>query len=329
MPQTALKPQCTCNHSHNPGLSVYQGVQQFDPTRTLSLRNAFAREMAKRFAGLRGVIRKAIVTQDVFGLTSGSNIIAFAEFSVPRKNAFAFPRSADKVQAFMSWLRQQEQAGILEVREFQQVGAGIERAWTNKFIDSAYRRGAIRARSEMRKAGYKVPSLAETGGIDASMAQLIHADRVGLLFTRTFNDLTGITTAMDGQISRVLAQAMAEGKGPREIARLLTRTISGPVGDLGLTDTLGRFIPAERRAKMLARTEIIRAHADATLQEYKNWEVQGVIVKAEFITAGDDRVCVECQALEGQVFTIKEAEGIIPVHPGCRCVFLPLDVTEG
>lgn len=317
--------QCGCNHQH---LSAYADISRYDPTRTTSLRDQFAREMTKRFVGLRGVIRKAIVDQDVFGLTSSSNVIALVQFTVPRKDAFAFPRSADKVQAFMSWLRQQEQLGILEVREFQQVGAGVERAWTNKYIESAYQRGVIRARAEMRKAGHRVPTIAETGGVNIAMTTPIHADRVGLLFTRTFNDLKGITDAMDSQISRVLAQAMAEGKGPREIARLLTRTITGPVGDLGLTDTLGRFIPAQRRAKMLARTEVIRAHHQATIQEYRNWAVEGVIVKAEFITAGDDRVCEECLALEGQVYTLKEAEGLIPVHPRCRCITLPVDVTR-
>lgn len=323
----ALKHEhCTCNQSH--GLSIHQGTQQFDPTRTLSLRNAFAREMTKRFMALRGIIRRAIVQEDVFALMQGSGgFAAQAEMTTPGRHAFDFPRSGDKVAAFMDWLKKQQEAGILEITQDQQLGTAVENAWTNRYIQSAYQRGVIRARSEMRKAGYRVPSISESGGVDIAMNAPIHADRVGLLFTRTFSDLKGITGAMDSQISRVLAQAMAEGKGPREIARLLTRTISGPVGDLGLTDTLGRFIPAERRAKLLARTEVIRAHSDATLQEYKNWGMQGVIVKAEFVTAGDGRVCIECQALEGQVLTIKEAEGIIPVHPGCRCIFLPVDVT--
>ena len=95
---------------------------------------------------------------------------------------------------------------------------------------------------------------------------------------------------------------------PMVLAKLLTKTISGPVGDLGITDTLGRFIPAERRAKVLARTEIIRAHHSATMQEYKNWEVEGVKVKAEWQTAGDARVCEECGAMEGRVFTLEEME---------------------
>jgi intein/homing endonuclease len=42
-----------------------------------------------------------------------------------------------------------------------------------------------------------------------------------------------------------------------------------------------------------------------------------VSIKSEFVTAGDDRVCSQCEALEAQIFTIEEAQGIIPVHPSC------------
>ena len=181
----------------------------------------------------------------------------------------------------------------------------------------------------MVKAGYEVPALEEVGGIEAAFNQPFHLDRVGLLYSRTFNELKGITTAMDQQISRVLSQAMADGKHPREMARLLTRTISGPVGDLGLTDTLGRFIPAERRAKIMARTETIRAHHQATVQEYRNWSVEGVKVKAEWQTAGDNRVCLECLDMEiGGPYTLDQIQNMIPRHPQCRCVALPKDVTD-
>jgi SPP1 gp7 family putative phage head morphogenesis protein len=122
---------------------------------------------------------------------------------------------------------------------------------------------------------------------------------------------------MDTQISRVLSQAMLDGKHPYEIAKLLTKTISGPMGNLGITDTLGRFIPAERRAKMLARTEIIRAHHLATVQEYRNWGLEGVRVQVEWQTAGDPRVCEKCAELNGKKFILDEIEGKIPLHPNC------------
>jgi SPP1 gp7 family putative phage head morphogenesis protein len=146
-----------------------------------------------------------------------------------------------------------------------------------------------------------------------------------LIFSRVYNELKGITAAMDQQISRVLAQGLADGDNPRLLARKLVSTINGDgVDRLGVTDTLGRFIPARRRAELLARTETIRAHHMALMQEYRNWRVEGVYVNAELVTAGDDRVCTRCSSLEGRVYTLEEAENIVPVHPLCRCTMIPV-----
>ena len=321
------------NHSCSCGCSSYSshkgsgGLQtlarlNYDPTRTTTLRNQFAGQMGKRFRELRGLIRKAIIDQDVFGLMPQTNA------STPQRRAFDFPRSGDKVNAFMEWLEEQQRRGILEIRPGQQIGDAIENAWSNQYIETAYQKGIYRARQELIQAGYPVPGIEETGGISQAFNQPFHLDRVGSLYTRTFRDLKGITDAMDTQISRVLSQGIAEGKHPRDLARLLTRVISGPDGDLGLTDTLGRWIPAERRAKILARTEVIRAHHQATIQEYRNWEVEGVKIKAEWSTAGDGRVCPDCAMLEGTEYTIDRIENMLPLHPQCRCIALPKDITH-
>jgi len=306
-------------------ISTYARADRYDPTRTTALRNTFVRDLNRRFRGLRGVIRRAIVERDCFGMLDNEfkvTTLAAINYSLPGKKAFAFPRSEEKVSAFMDWLGKQEQQGILEIGTMKQIGTPIETAWTNKYIKDSYQRGVQRARMEMKKADYKIPSMAESGGITASMSTPFHMDRVGVLYSRTFNELKGITSQMDTQISRVLSQGIADGKHPTQLAKLLTRTISGPVGDLSIKDTLGRFIPAERRAQTLARTEIIRAHHQATIQEYKNWAVEGVKVRAEWSTAGF-RVCPDCQNLEGQVFELDVMMNMIPLHPNCRCIALP------
>jgi SPP1 gp7 family putative phage head morphogenesis protein len=76
---------------------------------------------------------------------------------------------------------------------------------------------------------------------------------------------------------------------------------------------------------LLARTEIIRAHAEGTLNNFELAGLENVELQAEFLTAGDDRVCPICSALSGKIYSIKEARGIIPVHPNCRCTWLPYD----
>ncbi len=55
--------------------------------------------------------------------------------------------------------------------------------------------------------------------------------------------------------------------------------------------------------------------------------VQGLdeigVNEVEFSISAAD-FCAECEALNGQKFELKEAEGIIPVHPRCRCAMLPV-----
>ena len=215
-------------------------------------------------------------------------------------------------------------AGV-KFAEIDRLGTSVESAWSNVYIQDSYERGVKRARYELNKAGFDVPPINQTGGITASLSAPIHADRVGLLFTRVYSEMNGITNAMDQQISRVLAQGIIDGDNPRLLARKLNAVIKGyKLGDLGITDTLGRFIPAERRAETLARTEIIRAHAEAQLVEYGNWTDE-VRIKAEWATAGDNRVCERCASREGQVMTIDQARGMIPLHPNCRCIWLPFN----
>lgn len=314
------------HHEHKPPMVLT--ASQYDPTHTLYLRNAFVAQMNKRFRALRGAIRRAIVDLDCFGLGSPSPfrttfLSTYSGISLPSHGQFAFPRSADKIEAFMTWLRTQEEVGILEISTFQQSGRAIEQAWTNQFVTDSYSRGVERARAEMRNADIPVPDMSTPSGISGTLFAPVHLDRVGVLYTRVFRDLKGITEAMDNQISRVLAQGMMDGKNPRELARLLTRTISGPVGDLSIKDALGRFIPAERRARTLARTEIVRAHHLGNIQEMRNWGVEGVSVMVEWSTAGYN-VCPECSALSGRTFTLDQIEGMIPMHPNCRCCAIPI-----
>jgi len=297
-------------------------VKNYDPTHTTVLRNAFAKDMKRRFTELAKVVRKAVDTEDCFMLRNDN--IQTHQMTTPVAGAFNFEQSAAKLEAFMKWLQVQVDRGVLDIGIYEQIGSGVYSEWTNLYIYDSYKRGVMRARYELKKAGLDIPSIEDSGGINAIMELPFHVDRVGLLFTRVYNDLKGITTAMDMQISRVLAQGMADGDGPALLARKLVATINGTgMGDLAIKDTLGRFIPAMDRAMLLARTEIIRSFAEATLQEFKNWGVEGVSAKAEWSTAGDDRVCKICQPLEGRVFTLDEASGLIPAHPNCRCAWLP------
>ncbi len=308
------------------GLIAHAQVQG-DPTHTLTLRRAYSAQMTKRFRALKGVIRRSLIDNDALGLRNRQQNQSVTnappagksaeqikgQFSPIPARRFDFRRSSDKIEGFMEWLDQQQRQGILEVTQQQQVGRAIEDNWQNMYIRSAYQKGILRARQEMQNAGYAVPDVEQAGGINAVFNQPFHSDRVGVIYTRAFNELKGITEAMDQQISRTLAEGLARGDGPEAMAR----KINDRVDKVGLS-----------RARVLARTETIRAHHSATIQEYRNAGVEGVKVKAEWSTAGDSRVCPLCAPREGHVYDLDTIEGLIPLHPRCRCVALPQDVTE-
>jgi len=106
-------------------------LRSYDPTHTTAIRNHFARELKKRFGNLIKQIKEAIVDRDCFGLNELSG------YAAPLNRAFNFPRSQDKVAAFMDWLDRQVRDGLLEVKQGEQLGQAIEQAWTNTYIQSA------------------------------------------------------------------------------------------------------------------------------------------------------------------------------------------------
>ena len=160
-------------------------ITRYDPTRTTTLRNMFARNMRGRFDRLCAKINKAVVEQDCFGLLSTYQ-------AIPPKRAFDFPRSQDKIAEFLDWLQEQIDNDILEVIPYAQLGQAIEQAWTNKFIQSAFQKGIYMARQELKKAGYAMPDFLPD--IDVIFNAPFYLERVGLVYTRTYTDLKGIKT---------------------------------------------------------------------------------------------------------------------------------------
>jgi len=270
--------------------------RSIDPTHTTLIRRQFDAEIARRFKALRRSIAVTVDHNDAFGLRVNDPAGAFA---------FAFPRSADKVTAFMEWLALEQARLIFDLSTGAPLHSAAQFQWANVYIDSAYRRGLRQAANELRSAGATVSD----NWIETGFQRPVHADRAGLIYTRTYSELRGITEAMDTAISRELAAGLIDGRGPRSIARDLAERVD----KIGIT-----------RARVLARTETIAAHADATLNTYREAGLEGVTVVAEFATAGDDKVCPRCRELEGRTFRIDEADGVIPVHPNCRCAWIPV-----
>lgn len=278
-----------------------------DPTRTALIRRRFEKEMRRRFNIIKRAIKEAVVEKDVFGIKESSPDTVKVLFNVEAE-AFRFLTDAKKVEAFRDWLQNEIDQNLLTA-----VG-GIEgQPWTAEYVESAYRKGRLRAFFDVRKKDYP-PGTPEYAAAEAEYMRAAFfpgemMSKIALVSTRAFEQLRGITGTMSQQISRVLADGLAHGWDVDQITREMTKI----VGDI-----------TRKRAMLIARTEVIHAHAEGQLDGLEQLGIYKVTVQVEILTAGDERVCVECAELEGEILSIDEARGIIPLHPNCRCAWQPI-----
>lgn len=176
-------------------------------------------------------------------------------------------------------------------------------SWMQPYAIAAYLSGIRYADRALIKAGMplKMP--------ESFNPVLVYGEEIKVIQGQNFRLLKGITEVMNLQIKEHLIRGVLDGLNPRDVAGL----ISDRVMKIGYT-----------RAVVLARTETIRAHAEATLTRFETFGIDRVNGQAEWITARDSRVCSVCEDLDGKVFSLSEARGRLPRHPLCRCAWLPV-----
>lgn len=284
--------------------NVKSNLLRADPTRTLMIRRKFVGDLTRRFKRLKTALVGFLVTHDALGLKTFTTRMV----TMQQDREFQFLTDPQKLDAFNRWFAQQVAADIFSVPE----GTDPTRPWTAQYVESAYKRGLLNAYFSAKAAdlfgAVEVGDLSSQQFLRDSFLQPETLNKVRLLATRVFEDLKGVTSIMGSQMNRILAQGMIDGTGPLELANLMSKTIDG------LTN---------QRALVIARTEVINAHAEGQLDSFKKLGVEELGVKAEFSTAGDDRVCPICEGMEGKLYNVDEAHGIIPVHPNCRCTWIP------
>lgn len=282
--------------------ALAQAPADVDPSRTKTLRRRYAQSLRGGFDEIAAAVREGVREDDIFRLAEREPDVRSDELlaAPPNPRVFRFSGDAERVANFEEWLSEAHQKDVLSV--ISEDG--------NEFVRAGYGRGIKHANARLREEGVDVPD----ESLENIFRKPVHRNKLELLFTKNFRGLVGVTREVEKQSARVLADSLAEGVSPDEASRRLTDRI----------DKIGRT-----RATTLARTAIIDAHSEATLNRFERMGVSKVSGKAEaddaeFKTAGDTRVCPRCASLEGQTFTIAEARGVIPVHARCRCVWIPI-----
>lgn len=310
--------RCTCgqdrqraNHLVGHGLRRRPSTYQVDPTRTTQLRKRFVGAFNRRWGHLIKLIRQSVITNDCFGLRPPRRLqrtdMDVLTVALPPE-ALAGQEQAEQVDRFGEWLSAQTDALILEERRGEY--------WYAPYLALAYYRGIGRARSQVaanrtavRRLGLTPGQLGTTSFDLQAASNLSHHRRAAnVIKSQVLTDLKGITSAMDAQIKRELVAGLMEGQSALDLSKRLVDRVEKV---------------SEHRATLLARTEIIRAHHIATIDEYGELGIEGVEVIAEWVTAGDARVCDICRPRHGRTYPLDVIRSMIPVHPQCRCTTKP------
>ena len=264
--------------------------------------------MRRRFAEIRRQIVQTIDRADALGLRESKPISAKTLLG---NVDWKFETDAQKIKLFREWLKEQVDSGLMSV------DGNSQEPWTSPYVRSAYLEGTSKAYTSAKGTdladNYDLFEQGRQQFLQQSFTASAATSKLQLIATRSFTGLQGITQAMDTQLSTILATGIAEGRGPKELARQMTQSI----------DKLQRT-----RAETLARTELAYAHSEGQLDGFDKLGIDEITAFVEWSTAGDEKVCKVCQPLQGVVLKVKEARGLLPRHPNCRCSWIPANVGE-
>jgi SPP1 gp7 family putative phage head morphogenesis protein len=284
----------TANAKRRPGLGL-----KLDPSRTLGISKRWTAEYRRRYGQLAVAIWQFVYKDDELGLAPRKPFVVNA-------GHYAFLTSSKKVSAFNEWLDEQIETNLLTT-----VGDGTP--WAGKYVQGAYQKAAMRAFELVNKKDMNKPMDFIAGTrqqfLRSSFSGEVRTETLKNLYTRTFEEMKGLGAETKKKLGRILADGVAQGKNPYNIAKDMVRQI----------EKLSKV-----RAELIATTETIRAHAEGALDSFKALGVEMVDPEVELLTSGFN-VCPVCLALASEGSrTIDEARGIIPVHPRCRCTWIPV-----
>lgn len=226
---------------------------------------------------------------------------------VTNAGRWQFLPDPDKVRVFREWLK-------AEVGH--KVTSHAEDALWQKYIDQSYRQGAGRAFDDVNRKAKLRGELENRPDVYAGargqflQTSPVSVQKVKLLAGRAFDELEDVTSQMSTRMSRILVDGLIRGTSPRELGEELA-------AEVGVTRSRGQTI---------ARTEIVRAHAEGQLDALEEMGVEEVGVMVEWTTTPDHKTCLLCAPLSHIVLKLTEARGMIPRHPNCRCAWIPANL---
>jgi len=301
-------PKCSCNDNH----CLHTNAGRTDPTRTKLIRNRFKRDFARRVQSIKRSVKEHVIDDDFFALQTRDEYAFLTDNAL--HGEMAGKSDDEKARWFMNWFN-----GLImfQLYEANRTSAELESLmslpWQEQYIKAAYQRGVTRSRSELIQAGIAPDEfgfgLRPEAQSAVRMQSDAHQEAYNSSLFRTKNETIGVGEATEQTVQRSVAGGLAVGLGAVAMSEMILHDIDKVLGN---------------RSELIAETEVVRAHHNATMVEYRASDLRDVTFEVEWVTAGDEQVCELCESLEGQVMHIDDAQNLLPRHPRCRCVVIPV-----
>lgn len=259
-----------------------------DPTRTTTARRYFGLRVRRWLYILRGRVVDVVVREDSLRLREPRTLLELL------LNAVWYGTPADqKIRYFQDWLTVQ----------LKEIVSSTD--WA-VYQENGYRAGVRRVYDDMRGMLRYLPDEQDyhlrAGRQFVEDVVRTNDQELGALRTRMTSDLAGVVAAAVTEAGRVVATSLVAGWRPEETAA-------------GIIDVLDHL--ATRRLLLVAHDALVRAFAEGQLTAMQRLGAAGVKLRPEHDMGLD--VCRRCVAAGQDITSIRQARGLLPVHPNCLC----------
>ena len=296
-----------------------------DPTRSQGLRNSGRVAVKRRVFELHKRLRLVLQEQDLVGLRQRDvvpeDFMSFVESDAGRLDRAEFMLRRIVMEALETppdWLRALIQRSVQ--RGVEQVGAELSQAIDDLDVTDV-------ALFHTRAAGVEVEGISDetrrrmlrsvVRAVEtrASPEQLMREVREMLRRVTKLRLIMLINTA----VVRAVNAGKLFGYRAKGINRvgIEPEWLPGHMHDSGLLH--------DRKTKVSTKAKLARARASTKRRRER---MRGLPNLVSVQTAGDDKVCIDCQSLSANgPYEIDDptVTDMIPVHPNCRCAFVPWD----
>lgn len=178
--------------------------------------------------------------------------------------------------------------------------------------------GIPTSKEELKKlAGLSVPAITKTLVTEGKLVlaelnvgisfDVLNPKVIEFIETRTGDLIKSISNTTKEALKRTLKEGVQLGESIPKLAKRIASVYDDAQG---------------YRSVLIARTETLTASNNGALNAYRQ---SGVVEKKTWITAGDDRVRPEHEAMDGETVLLEEAFSnglMVPSEPACRCAII-------